>query len=262
MKHNISYLFLRGLSRNQFHWHERDSYEKILDNEVHYLDLPGFGTNAKFHSPRTIDQITDNLKGQLDKLSGFDPNTKKVIVGLSLGGLVTLNWVSRHIHDWDGLVIINSSLSNLSYPWERLSPKNYLKLAGYFMLSDHRHIEEIIYDVTCNTNTHREKLVNDWAAIRAQYPYRRRDVLHQVKAASYFRSPPRFSITSPGLVLTGPKDRLVSHECSKAIAEKYGFELKLSEVSGHDMSVDDKDWMLAQIKNFAENLELKQNISN
>ena len=254
MKHNISYLFLRGLSRNQFHWSQRETYEDILGGEVHYLDLPGFGTNAKFKSPRTIDRITDNMKSQLDKLSGFNPNTKKVIVGLSLGGLVTLNWVSRHIQDWNGLVIINSSLSNLSWPWQRLMPQNYFKLAGYLLLSDPKQVERIIYEVTCNTDLDKDKLVDQWTALRKKYPFRRRDVFNQIKAASYFRSPPRFSITVPGLVLSGPKDRLVSYECSKAIAEKYGFEMKLSKISGHDMAVDDRIWMLEQIKEFAAKL--------
>ncbi len=254
MEHNISYLFLRGLSRNQYHWNQRDTYEKILNNQVHFLDLPGFGTNAKFHSPKTIDLITDNVKYQLDNLSGFNPKTKKVIVGLSLGGLVTLNWVSRHIQDWDGLVIINSSLANLSWPWQRLKPKNYLNLIGYFLSPDPKHVESIIYNVTCNTDHNKKELIERWTQVRLEYPFRRRDVLNQVKAASYFRSPPKFSLTIPGLVLAGPKDRMVDYKCSKAIADKYGFQLKLSQISGHDMAVDDLPWMLQQIKDFSAQL--------
>lgn len=251
MKHNISYLFLRGLSRNQFHWKNRDVYEKNLENECHFLDLPGFGTNAKFSSPKDIELITDNLKSQWDKLKNLDTQSKKVIVGLSLGGVVSLDWVSR-FEDWDGLVMINSSVSDLSTPFQRLQPKNYFKILSYLMTSNPNKIEQIIFDMTCASTEVKNQMVQDWVEIRKKYPSRNRDVLNQLKAVAAYKSPEKSKIKIPGMVLSSAKDQLVNPKCSLAIAEKFKFDLRISEKAGHDMCVDDHLWMLDQIKNFSE----------
>ncbi len=250
LKHNISYLFLRGLSRNQFHWYEKDSYEKILQNEVHFLDLPGFGLNQKKYSPTTIRGIRRKLQDDWRHYSmKLDPNSKKVIVGMSLGGLVAMNWASVS-KEWDALVMINSSTSDLSWPWERLNPKAYLPFVKGFVLKDSKKWEESIFDVTCNYDLNKKKIVEDWTEIRKTYPIKNLNLFNQLNAASAYKSPK--TMDTPGLVLTSTRDRLVSFRCSKKIAKKFDFEIKISRASGHDLSVDAKDWMLNHIKSFSE----------
>lgn len=249
-KHNISYLFLRGLSRNQFHWYERESYEKILQNEVHFLDLAGFGLSQKKLSPTTIRGIRRKLQDDWRHYSmKFDPNSKKVVVGMSLGGLVAMNWacVSK---EWDALVMINSSVADLSWPWQRLNPKAYLPFLKGMILDDNRRWEETIFDITCNYKKFKEKIVSDWVKNRETYPPKKLNIFNQLNAASGFKSPK--TMDTPGLILTSTRDRLVSFRCSKSIAKKFNFQLEISRSAGHDLSVDAKDWMLNHIKDFSE----------
>ncbi len=254
MKHNISFLFLRGLGRNQYHWNNRELYEEILSNKVFFLDLPGFGLSPNSRSPRQVRNITGILRHQRDILDNFNSSSKKIIVGLSLGGIVSLDWAARYPKDWDGLVVINSSLSNLSKPWERLKPKNYKSLLKYLRLKKAKDIENLIYEMTCNTDDHKDELVNYWAKLRNNYPVRQSNVVNQLIAAMTFNSPSKNKFRMPGLVLASPKDKFVSYKCSEKIAKKYNFEIKYSDKSGHDMSVDDGDWMLQQIKCFSDKI--------
>lgn len=254
MKHNISYLFLRGLTRNHMHWRRRESYEDILGQKVYFLDPPGFGRNHKLTSPNSIQKITDYIKSVWDGIAVTDPDSKKVIVGLSLGGMIALDWMARHPQDWTGAVMINSSVSNLSWPWERIRPRNILIAPKYFLSVSAKAIEEVIFEATCNTTDKKEAIIKNWTEIRKNYPYSKLSAFNQLFAASRFVAPEIEKIKAPALILTGKKDRLVSYKCSVAIAQKYNFEIKYSEKSGHDMAVDDDLWMLQQIKEFTSKL--------
>lgn len=250
MKHNISYLFLRGLSRNQFHWYEKETYQDILQNEVHFLDLPGFGLSQKKLSPTNIRGIRRKLQDDWRHYSmKLDPNSKKVIVGMSLGGLVAMNWawVSP---EWDALVMMNSSVSDLSWPWQRLNPKAYLPFIKSVIRDNNQGWEETIFNITCNDVKNKESIIKDWVQNRETYPPKKFNIFNQLNAASGFKSPK--NMETPGLILTSTRDRLVSFRCSKAIAKKFNYQIEISRTAGHDLSVDAKDWMLNHIKNFSE----------
>lgn len=259
MKHNISYLFLRGLTRNQFHWFQKEDYEEMLDGKVYFIDLPGFGEENKLQSPRTIYEIADQVQArweEIKKRSHISDTEIKVLVGLSLGGLVALELVSR-TSEWDKVVTINSSCSDLSKFWNRLKPINYPKLVKAIFLNSFLVVERLIFEMTCNSSDEQlaeygvqsADLIRAWADLRKKYDFNFSSFLNQLLAASKYKSPKEVFAT--GLVLTAAKDRLVDFECSKAIASKYNWDIKISKDSGHDISVDAKDWMLREIKEFS-----------
>jgi predicted alpha/beta hydrolase family esterase len=56
------------------------------------------------------------------------------------------------------------------------------------------------------------------------------------------------------MVLLSENDQLVDPMCSKSIAQKFNFDLRISQKAGHDMCVDDCLWMLDQIKSFSASI--------
>lgn len=249
MKHNTSFLFLRGLGRNQFHWGDQSAFKIALGQQVFFLDQPGFGTNMAVRSPASVPAITDSLNEQWEHLDSVEPQSKKVLVGLSLGGMVAMDWVNRYPKAWDYLILINSSVKDLSPFWQRLKMQNYLSLIKISMMNDPAEREEAIFDITCNL-ADRESTLNWWLDIYKKYPPDIVDITNQLYAASKFKSPKSFPSHLKTLVLTSQADNLVSHKCSLAIAKKYNADLRIHDQAGHDLVLDDLFWCMNEIQDW------------
>lgn len=248
MKHNTSFLLLRGLGRNQYHWGDQNAFKIALGPHVYFLDQPGFGENINTPSPAQIPAITDSLHEQWSRMD-VPKDTKRVLVGMSLGGMVALDWVSRYQGTWDRLILINSSVKDLSPFWQRLKVQNYLSLIKISMMNDPAEREEAVFDLTCNL-ADKESTLNWWLEIFKKFPPDIVDITNQLYAASKFRSPKALPPEVKTLVLTSEADRLVSHKCSRAIAKKYSADLRVHTKAGHDLVIDDLFWCIDQIKNW------------
>jgi pimeloyl-[acyl-carrier protein] methyl ester esterase len=51
-------------------------------------------------------------------------------------------------------------------------------------------------------------------------------------------------------VLASPQDRMVSVNCSRAIAEKWQAPIVEHPTAGHDLSADDPKWLVSEISKF------------
>lgn len=256
MKHNTSFLFLRGLGRNQFHWGDQKAFKMAFGNQTYFLDQPGFGENKNLRSPSSVPEITDMMHSQWEEL-GIDPKSKKVLVGMSLGGMIALDWVNRYRGEWDYLILINSSVKDLSPFWQRLKMHNYISLIKVSMMNDPLQREETIYDLTSNM-ADKESTLNWWLEIHEKYPSEIIDITNQLYAASRFKSPKRLPSHVNTLVLTSEADHLVSHKCSRAIAKHYGADLRIHTKAGHDLALDDLFWCVEQIKTWLAQFEEPQ----
>lgn len=250
MKHNTSFLFLRGLGRNQFHWGDQSAYRMAFGQGVYFLDQPGFGESISVRSPASVPAITDQLHEQWERL-GIDKDSKKVLLGLSLGGMISLDWVSRYPNTWDHLILINSSVKDLSPFWQRLKIQNYISLIKVSMMNDPMEREETIFDLTCNMSD-KESTLNWWNEVYQKYPPDIIDITNQLYAASKFKSPKSLPPQLKTLVLTSRADRLVSYKCSEAIARKYNADIEYHDRAGHDLVIDDLFWCVAHIKEWLD----------
>lgn len=248
MKHNICYLFLRGLARNQFHWGDPTLYKSFLGPHVYFIDLPGFGINNHLKPPHSIHKTTDFVKKewtsyvQNQNIGSY----KKVLVSLSLGGMVGMDWCSRYPQDWDQLILINSSAGDLNKFWHRLKPQNYLKLFYSIVTPCLKARESCIFDMTCNDQGQKGQRVKEWVQVAKQRPIKYSNLFLQLWAALRFRSPDQ--IQTSGVVLSSLKDKLVSYKCSENISKKYNFKLIHNKTAGHDLSVDHLEWMFEKIR--------------
>jgi pimeloyl-ACP methyl ester carboxylesterase len=214
--------------------------KKIISAKAFCLDLPGTGENNSEISPANIKGITDFLRSRW-LLHPAKPTT---IVAVSLGGMVALDWLARYPQDFSGGVIINSSAQNLSPPWQRMRWQNWWRLLLLPFLPT-KVLEKTILQLTVNNPTKRITLLDLWHKWNLERPISLLNIFNQLIAAATFRTP---NIQKPLLFLTSAQDNQVNPECSKNLAAHYKAPLALHLTASHDLSLDDPDWTIAEIK--------------
>ena len=240
---------IRGLVREQRHWGQfRDILENRLKTDdsktkVFALDMPGFGTEVERISPRSINEIVEDLRERWVRLKATT-NEPWGLLAVSLGGMVAAHWSSKYPEDFNKVVLINSSMSGLSPIHHRMRPKNYfriIKLLFSFNLVDR---EKKILEMTTNFDLNKIK-----SQAKLQAPYgekvKRINAIFQLFAATTFKAPK--TIKTPMLVLVSAGDQLVSPLCSSAIARQYGAPIIKHPTGNHDLAADEPQWIADQV---------------
>jgi len=244
----MKWLILRGLVREQRHWGEfKTIFEaelKKTDPEavVYALDFPGFGTEVERFSPASIEGIVDDLRARWKKIARPDESWN--LLAISLGGMTAMQWCASHPEDFQKLVLINSSLSDLSPIYKRMKPQNYSKVLSLMASSNIADREERVLRMTSNlTGIQLEERARQYASFAL--PIRKRDAISQIFAAIRFKAPKKLPL--PILVLVSRGDQLVDPSCSEEIAKHYGAEIAYHPNANHDLSTDDPEWIVRQV---------------
>ncbi len=249
MKH---WVFLRGLVRSQHHWSsfpEKFS-QAFPDDHVHLIDLPGNGYLCHQRSPLSIDKMVDSVREQLD---GMGVTYPVYLFAISMGGMVAIDWMSRFGHQVAGAVIINTSLRGCSTFAQRLKPRNYPKIL-YNLLVNHSAIarERLILSVSTNLYSDKETLAANWADFAHRYPTSESNAVRQLIAASRF-SMPKNKPHDNVLLLSSTRDRLVDAQCSACLASAWQWPIQCHAKAGHDLTLDDSDWVIYQVQQWLNN---------
>ena len=240
---------LRGLTREKRHWEGFDQrlQKKIPNREVICLDLPGFGDYNNEWSPITIKKIS-NFVLNSEEFNRYK-DSKKTLVGLSLGGMVCLEMVNMRPELFKSLVIINSSQSYKTPFYKRL---NFLKVPYTFFLflfkMVHRREKQIL-KLTINSEYDLD-LAKRWCEYFQEKPFKRRSALFQILAGGTFSLRGKTSRIRkiPGLVLVALKDGLVNPYSSEVIARLLEWSIDRHPTGGHDLTYDDPEWVSEKIK--------------
>lgn len=249
---DISWLLVRGLSRETRHWadfpeHLRKSFP---NSTVHVLELPGVGKKFKSPSPARIEDFVEDLRNDFQKIKELHPHKRWGLICVSLGGMIGLSWSNSYPGDFESLVIINSSGANLSWPWQRLSPKALKKIAKLFFRNDLHEREKTILELTTHMTPLTQELVEKWASYAKEYPLKREVFLKQIYAASVFKVPE--SLHPKPLFLVGAKDELTDPACSKSLAQHFNAQLETHPNAGHDLPLEDPAWLCEKIKKWTQ----------
>lgn len=248
----MNWLFLRGLAREQRHWSTfPQSFAKhFTPDRVQCLDLPGFGTEGTVVSPQSVRGITDAVRERWLQSGRNQSAGDWAILGMSLGGMVSMDWVDRYPEDFRRIVLLNSSAANLSFPWERLNWKLIPTVFKAATQRDPQMRERAILMLTSALPRERlDELAREWAAFAAPSgAHQKKNAFRQLTAAVTFQAPDRLAV--PGLVLSSLRDRFTSVKCSYALARHFGFYQAIHPSAGHDLSLDDPDWVMEQIRLF------------
>lgn len=242
-----TWVLLRGLTREAGHWGGFGATLQAALGDGHRvlaLDLPGNGTLNHLRSPASVPALREACRAELRRLGHGGPC---VLVAMSLGAMVALDWAAACPGELAGCVLINTSLRGLDPPWQRLQPRNYLTLA-WLMAPGRSPLEreQAILAMTSRRQAAAGDVAAAWAAIARLRPVSRGNALRQLVAAARCRVPPQPPATA-ALLLASAGDQLVSPECSRRLAAAWGWPLRLHPDAGHDLPLDDPAWVLAQI---------------
>lgn len=238
---------MRGLARASHHW---AGFDKILQeayphSKVLALDACGNGNVSTRKSGYKISQYIGPLREEFLNLSR-DIQGQWNVFGLSMGGMIALEWLKLFPNDFSTGTIVNSSAANIAGPLSRLQPsgiKHVLKIMAY---KDPKKREmQVLKMVSVNSDLHQD-LLEEWVELSKKYPTTPDNARRQLIACALFRAPEK--IQNKTLFLVSEKDAMVSPECTKSLAKKYNSILESNPNAGHDISLDDPKWVVEMLK--------------
>lgn len=240
-----TWVLLRGLGREARHWGGFvPALQAALGPAARVLavDLPGTGGARSRPSPWSISGIADDVLGTLRDIGAEPPY---VWVGMSLGGMVALTLAQRVPGHTQGCAVINTSVAALSPFWHRLRPHAAWRLLLAAMpWRSARSRERAILGLTSNSPI-RTAILAQWTSCARDAPVARTTVFRQLRAAASSRAP----VAPPVKVwlIACERDRIVSWECSRALARHWSLNLQVHPTAGHDLAVDDPEWLVATL---------------
>jgi len=239
----MHWIMLRGLTREQAHWGDfRKRLEQAFpDDRFHPVDLPGTGVHYRESSPGTIAGIREQVERQVSHIPG-----PYGILALSMGGMVALDWAQNApAGQIQALVLINTSCG-FSPPWHRMRPGAWPRIMRLLARRELFEREADILRLTCNTEPELATMKH-WYSIQRQRRVSPRTAWQQLQAAVGYR--PRAKRPLPdGLLLASQRDRIVHWRCSEALEQRWHWTMKLHPWAGHDLPLDDPEWIVAQIR--------------
>lgn len=255
-----NWLLLRGLSREAGHW---GNFPTLLQAQfpqarIHTLDLPGTGRRHQETSPDTINAIMESVRQQA--LTEELLNQPLTVVGLSLGGMVAWEWSLRYPRDIYAAALINTSMASLSPFYQRLRWQSYPNFFKILIQATRFRKELAIIRCVANRRDRDQEIALQWAEIQAERPVKLCNTVRQLKAAASYR-PGKHKPDVPLLLLSGRGDRLVAPTCSDAIQIEWQLQLKSHPWAGHDLTLDDSDWVVKHLKDWVEQLGIPSNIT-
>jgi pimeloyl-ACP methyl ester carboxylesterase len=242
----IHWILLRGLARYSDHWRpfEKELSNQLPQTHIHHLNTLGNGPKCAANSPITIAAYTDDLRKDFKKLK-LPKEEKKILVAVSLGGMIALDWVSR-FKDFDHAIIINTSARDLGNPLKRFSPFALTSVGKILGKPGNLYSQEkAILELVTNHGV-TEELVQWHVELQQKFPTSWSNFGRQMIAAAKFKSPDKLKV--PATFIVSQKDKLVASSFSERMAEKYHTNLFVHPTAGHDLGIDDPSWLAKKLK--------------
>ena len=256
-------VLLRGLARESGHWGDFIDHlsQKINNNikangitplQILTPDCSGCGQFNQHSAFTSISATTDHIRQQIDAVNLNKQSSHTILIGLSMGGMIAMDWARRYPKEISGVVLINSSSGEQPLHW-RVRPKALL--IGFMSLFTSIAMREsLMLKLVSNNVLQYESNIKKWQMIQQQRPVTRRTIIKQLIAAA------RFSLknntgqdgeaemsNNPGLILCSKGDRLVAMQCSLDIAKRFDWQISIHPSAGHDLPLDDPDWVVDQL---------------
>jgi pimeloyl-ACP methyl ester carboxylesterase len=240
---------LRGLGRESRHWGPfLPAFRAAASNcDVVALDLPGTGTNLRSKAPSTMREMVESVREEASSRGLL--GAPLLLFGISLGGMVALEWANSHPEDLSGVVIAASSAPDLSPLLKRFSLAGLGGLLLNMLTRDPERRHRRIARVVSNRPDIRDRVVREWMQIERDRPVTSATVRAQMNAASHWRAPA--SLRVPSMFLVGREDRLVHPDCSRALARRFAAPLEEHPDAGHDLTTDAPEWVVEQCMRWA-----------
>lgn len=240
-----NWILLRGLARGVGHW---GSFVETLKNRFpndnfELIDIPGNGLRCHETSPTSIPEYVKDMRSRSEFVrTGQSFN----LFAVSLGGMITVEWMREFPHEVSKAFVVCTSSASSSSFYERLLAQNYGKVLRMVTSKrDDAEWERTILNMIVNNHERREAEMPQMIQFSKDHPVQLANVVRQLLAASRYRFPEQ----APGdiKVIGSYGDRLVSPTCSLKIAEKWGAKAVMHSWAGHDLPIDDPQWLIEQL---------------
>ncbi|MBP2701892.1 alpha/beta fold hydrolase [Photobacterium lucens] len=231
-------ILLRGLFRGSFHWGD---FPTTLQHafphcSVTCIDIPGNGELSALTSPMSVAAMVESIRAQRQGKGSVH------LLAISMGGMIGLKWAELYPSEIQSLICINTSAKGFSPFYERLLPQNYFKILKA-LASKPLARESAIYQMVANQPLD-INIVNAWAKYGNEHPMSVGNFLRQLYAASTFKTVrPQCELH----FISSTQDRLVSCKASQAIANAWHSPLITNDTDGHDIPLDNPQWLINTI---------------
>ena len=249
------WVLLRGLVREQRHWNDfPDIFKRYFSNDQLVLhDFAGNGKRFREVSATSIQGMVEDIRYTLstDSFASEYKQHPVHLIALSLGAMVATEWMIRYPDECAASVLISTSMKGLNPLHQRLLPSTYpaiirsLLLPGPIEQKESRN-PNLVSNLAADDETRRETLIRQWAGYARECPVSASNGIRQLIAAARFQLPD-INPRQPVLILRSLGDHLVSPECSTTLAEHWHKSLQTHDTAGHDIPLDDADWVCAKI---------------
>ena len=253
MSENVkTWVLLRGLTREHRHWEGFPAklQRYFPSSNIITPDLPGNGKHADISSPKSIQEMILFLRNDI----ALDISSGPVhIIGLSMGAMVAIEWMRTYPNECAASVLINTSLKGISPFYHRLRPTNYYRILRSIFTGNSARREATILRMTSNLYTDTEQLIHRWQSYAAENTVTASNAFRQLIAASRYRAPEQ-KPTVPILLLSSKNDHLVNSQSSESIAQSWQLPSEIHPTAGHDIPLDDGDWVCEKITEWLNQL--------
>lgn len=233
------WIFLRGLTRAAFHWGDFPAVFRQAhpDFEVEFLEIPGNGLLFEQETP--VDPV--EIIRQISLQSRFVREGLTFhLCGISLGGMISLKWAELFPEQVQSVTIINCSLADLSPFYQRLNPNLYLKILKTLFSKGVLEKEQVILSITSNKRENYDRYLERFTDFSKKHRIKRSNFVRQLKLAGNIHV---HELKVPLTVICSEGDRLCASDCSKAIARRYEARLIVHPSAGHDLPLDEPEWL-------------------
>ena len=239
------WVLLRGLSRESGHWGifpehlQRELLTLQPASQILSLDLPGTGTLRRLPSPTQVSAIVEACRNELLHRGVAGPVS---VIAMSLGTAVLSDWANRYPGEIETGVLINPSMRPFSELFPRPRPLNYLGLALLSLSRFSARLrEERVLRLTTRL-TPPQAVIERWVELQRLHPLGVRNTARLLLDSLRYRAS-RTRPAAPMLLLCSKADSLVDWRCSQAISRAWGAPLRLHTKAGHDLPLDDPQWV-------------------
>lgn len=254
-KKNVQIFLLIGLTKESEHWDEEFVSEiknHFQSENIVRIDLPGSGVRLKEKSPLSIEEIVRSTRSYYsDK---FEEGSQRIIISISMGGMVGSKWCHLYPDDFSHFVIMNSSFKNFSGLTQRVQPKAMLEFLKIFATKDHQEREKKIIELCSNREEKHKKILERWIEIAQERAMSQENMARQTFAAAKYKMD--FKLPQKVLVVVAKHDRLAHYSCSLKLNDFWDKDLHVIDDPkvGHAIHIDAsmqvpkiiKEWFLKQ----------------
>jgi len=247
-----------GLTKESEHWDDLfiETLKKKYDGcEVIAMDLPGAGRFLDMKSPLTMGGIVRQTRKSYQEFFQDNDEYNNIMVSISLGGMVSIEWLRIFPKDFQQFVIVNSSLKGICSLTERVQPSAIGKFFKIFLANKAEVKEDLILKLCGNSQEAYTRNYDKWVKLSHDRPMSKENMVRQVVAGAIFN--PDFTPQIPFYIIAARHDRLASYTCSQKLHQKWGgkFHLIEDEKVGHGVHIDAPVQLANLIHEWSESAE-------